>query len=167
MILANLGNAKYFTTLDLKSGYHQIYLAEHDREKTSFSVCRGKYEFCRLPFGLKNAGSIFQRAIDDVLREHIGKICYVYVDDVIVFSKNEVDHVRHIDTVLKCLIEANMRVSPEKTNFFKESVEYLGFIVSKDGTRSDPKKVKAIQLNPKASTVSDLSWVWQAITESS
>jgi len=106
-----------------------------------------------LPFGLKNAGSIFQRAIDDVLTEHIGKICYVYVDDVIVFSKNEVDHVRHIDTVLKCLIEANIRVSQEKTNFFKESVEYLGFIVSKDGTRSDPKKVKAIQEYPEPKSV--------------
>ncbi|KAH8294552.1 hypothetical protein KR054_009037 [Drosophila jambulina] len=68
MILANLGKAKFFTTLDLKSGYHQIYLAEKDGEKTSFSVNGGKYEFCRLPFGLKNAGSIFQRAIDDVLR---------------------------------------------------------------------------------------------------
>lgn len=87
-ILSNLGRAKFFKTLDLKSEYHQITLAERDREKTSFSVNGGKYEFCRLPFGLKNAGSIFQRAIDDVVREQIGKICYVYVDDVIIFSKS-------------------------------------------------------------------------------
>ncbi|KAH8336032.1 hypothetical protein KR074_003115 [Drosophila pseudoananassae] len=100
MILANLGKAQFFTTLDLKSGYHQIYLPEKDREKTSFSVNGGKYEFCRLPFGLKNAGSIFQRAIDDVLREEIGKICYVYVDDVIIFSENETEHVKHIDKPL-------------------------------------------------------------------
>jgi len=131
MILANLGKAQFFTTLDLKSGYHQIYLEEHDREKTSFSANSGKYEFCRLPFGLKNASSIFQRALDDVLREHIGKICYVYIDDVIIFSNNEAEHVRHIDALLKCLIDANMRVSQEKTSFFKDSVEYLGFIVSK------------------------------------
>jgi len=85
MILANLGKPTFFTTLVLKSGYPQIYLAEWDREKTSFSINGGKYEFCRLPFGLKNAGSIFQRAIDDVLREQIGKCCYVYVDDVIIF----------------------------------------------------------------------------------
>ncbi|XP_070132574.1 uncharacterized protein [Drosophila bipectinata] len=110
MILANLGKAKYFTTLDLRSGYHQIYLAEKDREKTSFSVNGGKYEFCRLPFGLKYVGSIFQRAIDDVLREEIGKICYVYVDDVIIFSENETEHVKHINIVLKRLIDANMKL---------------------------------------------------------
>jgi len=79
MILGNLGNAKYFTTLDLMSGYHQIMLAECDREKTSFSVNGGKYEFRRLPLGLKNAASIFQRTINDILREQIGKFCYVYV----------------------------------------------------------------------------------------
>ncbi|KAH8361297.1 hypothetical protein KR200_000844 [Drosophila serrata] len=108
-ILANLGKAKFFITLDLRSGYHQTYLAEKHLEKTSFSVNGGKYEFCRLPFGLKNAGSIFQRAFDDVLREEIGKIGYVYVGDVIVFSENETDHVKHIDTVLKRLLDANMR----------------------------------------------------------
>jgi len=90
--------------------------------KTSFSVNGGKYEFCRLPFGLKNAGSVFQRAIGDVLREEIGKICYVYVDDVIIFSENETEHVRHIDIVLKRLLDANMKVAREKTKFFKESV---------------------------------------------
>jgi len=88
-ILGNLGKARYFTTLDLKSGYHQITLAERDREKTSFSVNGGKYEFRRLPFGLKNAASIFQRTIDDILREQIGKFCYIYVDDVIVFQKTK------------------------------------------------------------------------------
>ena len=82
-----MGKAQFFTTLDLKSGFHQIELAERDREKTAFSVNNGKYEFCRLPFGLKNAPSIFQRAIDDVLREQIGKTCYVYVDDEIIFSE--------------------------------------------------------------------------------
>ncbi|KAH8339636.1 hypothetical protein KR074_002916 [Drosophila pseudoananassae] len=129
MILANLEKAQFFTTLDLKSGCHQIYLAEKDREKTSFSVNGGKYEFCRLPFGLKNAGSIFQRAIDDVLREEIGKICYVYVDDVIIFSENETEHVKHIDKVLERLLDANMRVAREKTKFFKESVEFLGLTI--------------------------------------
>lgn len=144
-ILSNLGTAKYFTTLDLKSGFHQILLAEKDREKTAFSVGSGKYEFCRLPFGLKNAPSIFQRAIDDVLREQIGKSCYVYVDDVIIFSENMESHVKHIAWVLDKLYEANMRVSPEKSHFFKESVEYLGFVVSSNGIKTCPSKVEAIR----------------------
>lgn len=116
-ILSNLGRAKFFTTLDLKSGFHQIELSERDREKTDFSVNNGKYEFCRLPFGLKNAPSIFQRAIDDALREQIGVFCYVYVDDVIIFSETETDHIRHIDWVVKKLCDANMRISKEKSQF--------------------------------------------------
>lgn len=108
VILSNLGEAKYFTTLDLKSGFHQIELLEGDREKTAFSINNGKYEFCRLPFGLKNAPSIFQRAIDDVLRDQIGKSCQVYIDDVIIYSKTEKEHINHIDWVLHKLLEANM-----------------------------------------------------------
>lgn len=144
VILSNLGKARFFTTLDLKSGFHQITLSEQDREKTAFSVGNGKYEFCRLPFGLKNAPSIFQRAIDDVLREQIGKSCYVYVDDVIIFSETEEDHVKHIEWVLERLYGANMRISREKSHFFRESVEYLGFFVSRNGIRTSPEKVKAI-----------------------
>lgn len=96
-------------------------------------------------FRVKNAGSIFQRTIDDVLREQIGKTLYVYIDDVIIFSENESDHVKHIDWVLKCLCDANMKVSREKTHFFKESVEYLGFVVTKGGAKTDPEKVRAIR----------------------
>jgi len=137
-ILSNLGKAQFFTTLDLKSGFHQIELAERDREKTAFSVNNGKYEFCRLPFGLKNAPSIFQRAIDDVLREQIGKTCYVYVDDVIIFSECKEQHVKHIDWVLKSLYDAGMRISQEKSKFFKKAVEYLGFVVTRGGLQTSP-----------------------------
>lgn len=153
MILGNLGKAKYFTTLDLKSGYHQITLAERDREKTAFAVNGGKYEFRRLPFGLRNAASIFQRTIDDILREQIGKFCYVYVDDVIIFSEDENDHVKHVDWVLKSLYDANMRISAEKSRFFKKSVSFLGFIVTNNGAATDPEKVKAIKEFPEPKNV--------------
>lgn len=156
VILSNLGKAKYFSTLDLKSGFHQILLAERDREKTAFSVGNGKYEFCRLPFGLKNAPSIFQRAIDDVLRERIGKSCYVYIDDVIIFSQNMKDHVEHIAWVLDRLYEANMRVSREKSNFFKENVEFLGFVVSRGGISTSPDKVEAIRKYEQPTTLFSL-----------
>ena len=144
LILANMGKAKFFTTLDLKSEFHQIQLSETDREKTAFSVNNGKYEFCRLPFGLKNAPSVFQRAIDDVLREYIGKFCQVYVDDIIIYSTSEEEHVTHIASVLSKLFDANMRISPEKSHFFKRSVEYLGFLVSDKGIATSPSKTQAI-----------------------
>lgn len=87
VILSNLGKARYFSTIDLEAGYHQIRIKESDKEKTAFSVNGAKYEFNRMPFGLKNAPSIFQRAIDDVLRPYIGKIAHVYIDDVLVYSR--------------------------------------------------------------------------------
>lgn len=97
--LASLGNAKYFTTVDLTSGFHQIPMKASDIQKTAFSTMNGKFEFLRLPFGLKNAPAIFQRMIDDVLREFIGKICYVYIDDIIILGKDKKDHWNNIRTI--------------------------------------------------------------------
>lgn len=154
--LSNLGGSKYFTTLDLKSGFHQILLSESDREKTAFSVKNGKYEFCRLAFGLKNAPSIFQRAIDDVLREHIGKRCFVYVDDVIIFSNSEQQHLHDVEVVLRSLFDANMRVSPEKSKFFQTEVEYLGFVVSHSGIKTSAQKVETIRNFPEPTTLRGL-----------
>ena len=156
VILSNLGEAKYFTTLDLKSGFHQIELLENDREKTAFSVNNGKYEFCRLPFGLKNAPSIFQRAIDDVLRDQIGKSCHVYIDDVIIYSRTENEHIAHVDWVLRKLLQANMRVSAEKSKFFKSNVEFLGFVVSRGGIRTSPSKIETIRNYPQPSNLFQL-----------
>lgn len=145
VILSNLGKSQFFTTLDLKSGYHQILLAERDRKKTAFSINNGKYEFCRLPFGLKNAPSIFQRTIDDILREYIGKICQVYMDDIIIFSPDEHSHLEHIQIVLKKIGEAGMRISAAKSKFFRTNVEFLGFMVTRNGITTCPDKVRAIR----------------------
>lgn len=143
--LASLGNAKLFTTLDLTSGFHQIAMNEKDIPKTAFSTMNGKFEYVRLPFGLKNAPAIFQRMIDDVLKKLIGKICYVYIDDIIIYSKTEEDHLRDIETVFLKLHEAGLKVNLEKTHFLDTSVEFLGYLVTSDGILPNPDKVKAIQ----------------------
>lgn len=143
-VLANLGGNQYFTVLDLKSGFHQIPLREEDREKTAFSINNGKFEFTRLPFGLKNAPAIFQRALDDILRQLIGKICYVYVDDIIIFSRDERSHLRHVNEVFETLERAHMKIQLDKCEFFKREVEFLGFVVSREGIKADPKKVESI-----------------------
>lgn len=154
--LQNLGKARYFTTLDLESGFHQIRIAEKDREKTAFCVNGGKYEFLRMPFGLKNAPSIFQRCVDDILREFIGKFAYVYIDDVIIYSSSPEEHIQHIHTIFNALNKANLKVSNEKSKFFMEEVEYLGHIVKYNKITTDPKKIKAIENFPIPKTLKDL-----------
>jgi len=143
-ILASLGKAKYFTTLDLTSGFHKIYMLESDTPKTSFFTLNGKYVFLRLPFGLKNAPAVFQRMIDDVLREHIGKIFYVYIDDIIVVSEDYDSHWQNLRAVFNNLEKAKMQVNLEKTNFLSTHVEFLGHVVTADGIKADDKKVEGV-----------------------
>ena len=142
--LASLGNAKYFTVLDLTLGFHQIPMKESEIPKTAFSTMNGKYEFLRLPFGLKNAPAIFQRAIDDVLKPFIGRICYVYIDDIIVFGNSEESHLKNVETVFATLLEANFKVNLEKTHFMKTEVEFLGYVITPERIKADIKKVETI-----------------------
>lgn len=155
-VLSNLGGNQYFTVIDLKSGFHQIPLREEDRQKTAFSINNGKYEFTRLPFGLRNAPAIFQRTLDDILRELIGKICFVYIDDIIIFGKDEKSHAENIKKVFQTLESANMKIQLDKCSFFKQEVEFLGFIVSRDGIKTNPKKVEAILNFPIPKTLKEL-----------
>lgn len=99
VILANLESSTFFTTLGLKSGFHQIIMCETGRQKTTFSINSGKYKFCR--WSLRNAPSIFQRAVDGVLREVIGKHCHVYVEDIIINSPDGESHLEYIDYRLR------------------------------------------------------------------
>lgn len=138
----------------MKSGFHQIPLKESDIEKTAFSINDGKYT--RLPFGLKNAPSIFQRALDDILRECIGVCCFVYIDDIIVFSRSEDNHDCDLEKVCKILENANMKVQLDKCHFFKKSVEFLGFIISPEGITANPKRIEAISKIPPPKTLKEL-----------
>lgn len=156
MILSNLGEARFFSTIDLESGFHQIKIKESDKEKTSFSVNGAKYEFNRMPFGLKNAPSIFQRAIDDVLRPYIGKFAHVYMNDVLVFSKTREEHARHLEIIIDTLHAANMKVSDEKSKFFMQQVNFLGHIISNGRIRVDPKKIEAIENYAEHQTLKQL-----------
>lgn len=129
MTLQNLGNANFFSKIDLESGYHQIIIRESDREKTAFSINGVKFDFVRMPFGLTNAPSIFQRCVDDILRPYIGKFAYVYMNGVLIFSNSLEEHLNHVKIIINALHNANMKLSNEKTHFFSTSIEYLGHVV--------------------------------------
>lgn len=120
-------------------------MKEEDIEKTAFSINNAKYEFVRLPFGLKNAPSIFQRTLDDILREYIGKFCYMYMDDVIIFDKTKQEHAEHIKIILNKLKNSNMTISDTKSVFFAREVEYLGHIVGNGQIRISQKKIEVIR----------------------
>jgi len=115
-------------------------------------VNNGKFEFTRLPFGLKNAPSIFQRALNDILREHIGKICYIYI----VFSPDKESHSKNLQKIFETLKNANIKCQLDKCEFFKNKVEFLGFVISDKGIETNPAKVEAIANYPCPKTVKEL-----------
>lgn len=155
-LLDKLGRCQYFTTLDLASGFHQIELAEEDIQKTAFSTENGHYEFLRMPFGLKNAPATFQRVMDSILRGYQNEICAVYMDDIIVFSTSLQEHISRLRKVFDRLRESNFKIQLDKSEFLRKEVAYLGHIVTPDGVKPNPDKVKAIQRYPLPKTTKEI-----------
>src|SRR5207302_3701286 len=144
-ILRSFHGAKYYTTLDLASGYWQIVIEEQDQKKTAFQIENGFYEFIRMPFGLTNAPATFQRLMDSILRDIIGEFVRVYLDDIIIYSENWEDHIEHITEVFNRLEKAGLRMGKDKCDFAKEEISFLGHIVNKNGIEPDPKKLELIK----------------------
>uniref|UniRef100_A0AAG5CRQ8 RNA-directed DNA polymerase n=1 Tax=Anopheles atroparvus TaxID=41427 RepID=A0AAG5CRQ8_ANOAO len=144
-ILDKLGRCIYFSTLDLAAGFHQIEVNDKDIQKTAFSVDNGHYEFVRMPFGLKNAPSTFQRVMDNILREHIGRKCLVYMDDIIVFSTSLQENIINLKAVFQTIEKYNLKIQLEKSEFLKKDVAFLGHIVTPNGVKPNPDKISVIQ----------------------
>lgn len=147
-ILDKLGKCNYFSTLDLASGFHQVEVAPEDIQKTAFSVENGHYEFTRMPFGLKNAPATFQRVMDNVLREFIGRICFVYMDDIIVFSTSLQEHIDNLRKILSTLERFDLKLQLDKCEFLCKEVAFLGHVVTPEGVKPNPSKIEAIQKWP-------------------
>lgn len=147
-ILDNLGKCTYFTTLDLAQGFHQIEMDPTSIEKTAFSVNHGHFEYLRMPFGLKNAPSTFQRMMDEILRDYLYKFCFVYMDDVVIFSKSLSEHIDHIRVIFKKLRDVNLKIQPDKSEFLCKEVAFLGHIITPEGIKPNPLKIEAIQRYP-------------------
>ena len=154
-MLSNLGGAKIFSSLDLRSAFHQIELSEDSRELTAFSVNFRKYHFKKLPFGYCNSPGVFQSIMCKALQKLLGTLCFVFIDDILVFSKSVNSHLSDIKEVLESLRNGNLSVKLEKCSFFQSQVEYLGHRISGEGiacvnngkleTMSRPNNVKELQ----------------------
>ena len=125
----SLGSATVFSTLDCNSGYWQLPVATKDQDKTTFTCHAGSYKFLRLPFGLRNAPATFQRAMDILLSKVRWKYVLVYLDDIIIFSNGNDEHMKHLETVLGILREAGATLRLPKCELFKREVKYLGHII--------------------------------------
>ena len=153
--LDNLAGAKIFSSLDLQSGYWQIEMAEEDKAKTAFSVSQvGFFEAERLPFGLTNAPSTFQRVMERTLADLPN--CLVYIDDIIVYSKSYEEHWERLEAVFERLRKAGLILKPSKCKLFQGRVKYLGHIISENGIEADPDKTEAIRNWSVPSTVHEL-----------
>ncbi len=156
LIIDSLHGAKYFSTLDLLSGYWQIEIAEKHKYKTAFICEYGLYEFNCMPFGLCNAPGTFQQAMNNILKKVLYEFALVYLDDIIVFSKTIDDHITHLNAVFELLEQEGLKLKLSKCNFFKTKIEYLGHIITVDGFRPDEKKVIAIKNYPEPQNVKQL-----------
>lgn len=151
-----LSGAKWFSVMDLKSGYYQVEVAEEDKHKTAFVCPLGFFEFNRMPQGVTNAPSTFQRLMEKCVGDlHLNEVL-VFLDDLIVFSKTLEEHETRLMKVLTRLKECGLKLSPEKCHFFKSSVKYLGHVVDADGVHTDPEKISALKDWPRPSTRREL-----------
>ena len=137
-----LGGAKYFSTLDLRSGYWQVENEADTADKTSFVTRKGTFKFKVLAFGLSNAPAVFQRLMDLVMAGLTWEICLVFLDDIIVMSKTFDEHLERLNIVFARLHSANLKLKPSKCHLFQEKVKFLGSVISEQGIEPDPEKLQ-------------------------
>ena len=151
---AKLKGAKVFSTIDLRSGYHHIALGKSSRAKTAFVMPFGKYKFLMVPFGLAQAPAYFQLLMNKVLKGL--KFAMTYLDDIIIFSQDELQHLEHLEIVFSCLQEAGLKMKRSKCDFFKSEIHYLGHLISPEGISLLPNKLDSIRHMPVLNSVKEI-----------
>jgi len=139
-----LGGATIFTKMDLRNGYHLIRMKEGEEWKTAFKTRYGLYEYQVMPFGLTNAPATFMRLMNNVLSQYLDTCCICYLDDILVYSNNKVQHIKDVSNILESLSKADLLCKPSKCEFHVTETEFLGFTVSSQGLKMSKDKVKAV-----------------------
>ena len=142
--LDSLAGAVWFSTFDLRSGFHQVRMDPKDVNKTTFVCHRGTFRFPKMPFGLCNAPATFQRLMDLTMLGLNFEICLIYLDDIILFSKDLASHMQRLELLFTRLREANLKLKPSKCQLLQRKVSFLGFVVSSHGIGTDSDKISAI-----------------------
>jgi hypothetical protein len=151
-----LSYTKIFTALDLRGAYNLIRIKEGEEWKTAFRTRYGYYEYTVILFELTNAPATCQVLINNVLREHLDIFVVVYLDDILIYSKNKEEYIEHVRTVLRLLQQHDLLVDPKKCDWHQEEVEFLGCLVGKNGVRMSPKKIKVVKNWPTPTSVKDI-----------
>ena len=154
-MFSKLGGATIFSTIDLRSGYYHIGLTRESRAKSAFVVPMGKWQFKRTPFGLSQAPAYFQLLIDKVL---MGCSSFVmgFLDDIIIFSKTEEEHLQHLEEIFIRLRKFGLKMKHEKCSFFKKHIQYLGLLVSEKGFKPLLEKLESIRKMPALRTAKEV-----------
>ena len=154
-MFSKLGGATIFSTIDLRSGYYHIGLTRESRAKSAFVVPMGKWQFKRTPFGLSQAPAYFQLLIDKVLMG-CSSFAMGYLDDIIIFSKTEEEHLQHLEEIFVRLRKFGLKMKREKCSFFKKHIQYLGHLVSERGFEPLPEKLESIRKMPAPRTAKEV-----------
>ena len=144
-IFDHMKNSKVYTKLDLRSSFYQVLIDPRDRDKTTFVCEYGAFRYTRMAMGLKNSSSIFCRVLESILKPYIAKFCFLYIDDILIYSENMEEHKKHLKIILDALKKANVQLKHSKCIFAAEEVELLGFIIGKNGIRPVAEKVRALE----------------------
>jgi transposase InsO family protein len=155
-ILDRLQGAGYYTKLDLKNAYHRIRIQLGHEWKTAFRTRYGHFEYLVMPFGLANAPATFQAYINKTLSGLVDTTCIVYLDDILIYSKDRASHVRDVSVVLERLQQFGLYANLKKCKFFTQEVDFLGFIVGTDGVKMDPRRVESITQWPLPRNYTDV-----------
>ncbi|XP_062844567.1 retrovirus-related Pol polyprotein from transposon 412 [Trichomycterus rosablanca] len=151
-----LGGARWFSTMDLASGYNQVPVSEGDRAKTAFCTPFGLFEWNRMPFGLCNAPGTFQRLMQRMFGDQQCQSVLLYLDDIVIFSSTVAQHLQRLEMVLTRLQAEGLKAKLGKCAFFKPEVRYLGHVISQQGVSTDPDKVEAVLKWRRPTNVSEL-----------
>jgi len=155
-LLDRLLGARYFSKIDLRSGYHQVRIAAEDVHKTAFSTRYGHYEFLVMPFGLTNAPATFMNLMQSVFNQYLDDFVIIFLDDILVYSKTHADHMMHLEYALQTLRQQKLYAKKSKCEFNKSEISFLGHVINSNGITMEPSKVDAVMKWPQPRNIHDI-----------